>query len=166
MGHPQQQGSRIPNALWQRLMAASTLLLFSPCSPPSLWLSEDSFLCMLKFVETDGGSFWSCRPGFFCPTPRDQFPCPPGSWCGVANVKPTTCEYPVLMREQPDLTIPDVPLTVVARVYAKGDPLGGNICPPVSLPSHVVCSACRKHIHSSSPAPAQDTESHLNMSVV
>ena len=44
-----------------------------------------------------------------------------------------TCEYPRLMAEDPDLTIPDVPLTVVARVYAKGDPLGGNICPPVSL---------------------------------
>lgn len=43
-----------------------------------------------------------------------------------------TCEYPRLMAEDPDLTIPDVPLTVVARVYAKGDPLGGNICPPVN----------------------------------
>lgn len=36
------------------------------------------------------------------------------------------------MTELPDLTISDVPLTVVQRVYGKGDPLGGNICPPVS----------------------------------
>ena len=50
------------------------------------------------------------------------------------------------MREQPDLTIPDVPLTVVARVYAKGDPLGGNICPPVSLPSHIAYPASRDPI--------------------
>ena len=47
-------------------------------------------------------------------------------------MEPTTCEYPVLMTELPDLTISDVPLTVVQRVYGKGDPLGGNICPPVS----------------------------------
>lgn len=46
-------------------------------------------------------------------------------------MEPTTCEYPTLMAELPDLTISDVPLTVVQRVYAKGDPLGGNICPPV-----------------------------------
>ena len=41
------------------------------------------------------------------------------------------------MAREPDLTIPDVPLTVIARVYAKGDPLGGNICPPVRpVPIH------------------------------
>ena len=73
-----------------------------------------------------------CRPGFYCPSPELQLPCPPGSWCAQATVEPTTCEYPVLMTELPDLTISDVPLTVVQRVYGKGDPLGGNICPPVS----------------------------------
>ena len=31
----------------------------------------------------------------------------------------------------PDKTVPDEPLTIVQRVYAKGEPLGGNICPPV-----------------------------------
>lgn len=35
------------------------------------------------------------------------------------------------MKRFPDMTIPDEPLTVVQRVYAKGEPLGGNICPPV-----------------------------------
>lgn len=45
------------------------------------------------------------------------------------------------MSEEPDLTIPDVPLTVIARVYAKGDPLGGNICPPVRPRAHT-CKSC------------------------
>ena len=35
------------------------------------------------------------------------------------------------MATQPDRTVPDEPLTIVQRVYAKGEPLGGNICPPV-----------------------------------
>ena len=84
-----------------------------------------------------------CRPGFYCPSPELQLPCPPGSWCAQATVEPTTCEYPVLMTELPDLTISDVPLTVVQRVYGKGDPLGGNICPPVSnlhLPGLGLCA--------------------------
>ena len=71
------------------------------------------------------------RPGWFCPTPAVEVPCPPGAWCTQAAVAPTTCEYPVLMAEQPDRTVPDEPLTIVQRVYGKGEPLGGNICPPV-----------------------------------
>lgn len=73
------------------------------------------------------------RPGYYCPTPAVEVPCPPGTWCSQATVAPTTCEYPVLMKRYQDMTIPDAPLTVVQRVYAKGEPLGGNICPPVSL---------------------------------
>ena len=71
------------------------------------------------------------RPGYYCPTPALELPCPPGEWCMQAAVAPTTCEYPVLMAEQPEKTVPDEPLTIVQRVYAKGEPLGGNICPPV-----------------------------------
>ena len=75
------------------------------------------------------------RPGFYCPTPALEVPCPPGAWCSQATVAPTTCEYPVLMKRFPDMTIPSEPLTVVQRVYANGEPLGGNICPPVSPPT-------------------------------
>ena len=71
------------------------------------------------------------RPGYYCPTPAAELPCPPGEWCTQAAVAPTTCEYPVLMARRPELTVPDEPLTIVQRVYAKGEPLGGNICPPV-----------------------------------
>lgn len=47
------------------------------------------------------------------------------------------------MTELPDLTISDVPLTVIQRVYGKGDPLGGNICPPVSkIPFSVLGFTC------------------------
>ena len=71
------------------------------------------------------------RPGYYCPTPALELPCPPGEWCTQAAVAPTTCEYPALMARQPEKTVPDEPLTIVQRVYAKGEPLGGNICPPV-----------------------------------
>ena len=50
------------------------------------------------------------------------------------------------MSEEPNLTIPDVPLTVIARVYAKGDPLGGNICPPVRPCAHT-CESCTPWAH-------------------
>jgi hypothetical protein len=49
---------------------------------------------------------------------------------------PITCEYPVLMEQMPDIPVPSAPLTIVQRVYAEGEPLGGNICPPVSLAAH------------------------------
>ncbi|KAK9908170.1 hypothetical protein WJX75_003729 [Coccomyxa subellipsoidea] len=82
---------------------------------------------------------YRCRPGFYCPTPALEVPCPPGAWCSQATVAPTTCEYPVLMKRFPDMTIPSEPLTVVQRVYANGEPLGGNICPPMSTTPKTPC---------------------------
>ena len=60
------------------------------------------------------------------------------------------------MAEDPELTIPDVPLTVVARVYAKGDPLGGNICPPVSVAPDLLDTHASTNF--SEPLPVMETD--------
>lgn len=95
-------------------------------------------------LQVTNSSGCARRPGWFCPTPAAELPCPPGAWCTGGAVAPTTCEYPVLMAEQPDITVPDEPLTIVQRVYAKGEPLGGNICPPVRARPHEASDHARE----------------------
>ncbi|BDA44911.1 probable broad substrate specificity ATP-binding cassette transporter at N-terminal half [Coccomyxa sp. Obi] len=108
--------------------------VFGQHCPSGSFLPRPGSKASQQYVEK-----YRCRPSFYCPTPAVEIPCPPGAWCSQATVVPTTCEYPVLMKRFPDMTIPDEPLTVVQRVYAKGEPLGGNICPPMSTTPKTPC---------------------------